>query len=173
MLHIRCLRLCKLNLQSMLADLKAAFYIMSIEKNADVVCNSMKLLWDLCVFKLYKCPIVFLKHPFLYDNVALCFFSKWASSWLLSDSCNLSSQETHSAAELSSRMKGAGGVGEGWQQQGQRTGPLPPPGGQSQITFLWPRSVFPFCRWLWEKTVTFGKFRFVSRVFLTRADAAT
>ncbi|XP_040893261.1 unconventional myosin-XV [Toxotes jaculatrix] len=36
--------------------------------------------------------------------------------------------EGDSAAELSSRMKGAGGVGGGWQQQGQSTGPPPPPG---------------------------------------------
>ena len=30
-------------------------------------------------------------------------------------------------------MKGAGGVGDRWQQQGQSTGPPPPPGGQIQI----------------------------------------
>uniref|UniRef100_H3C0T6 Myosin XVA n=1 Tax=Tetraodon nigroviridis TaxID=99883 RepID=H3C0T6_TETNG len=37
-------------------------------------------------------------------------------------------EETQSAARLSSRMKGAGGVGGGWHQQGQTTGPPPPPG---------------------------------------------
>lgn len=42
----------------------------------------------------------------------------------------LSSQETQLATGLSSRMKGAGGVGGGWHQQGQSTGPPPPPGGQ-------------------------------------------
>ncbi|XP_044046114.1 unconventional myosin-XV isoform X3 [Siniperca chuatsi] len=36
--------------------------------------------------------------------------------------------EVESAAGLSSRMKGAGGVGGGWQLQGQSTGPPPPPG---------------------------------------------
>nr|XP_019958182.1 PREDICTED: unconventional myosin-XV-like [Paralichthys olivaceus] len=36
--------------------------------------------------------------------------------------------EVESAAGLSSRMKGAGGVGGGWHQQGQSTGPPPPPG---------------------------------------------
>ncbi|XP_041789609.1 unconventional myosin-XV-like [Chelmon rostratus] len=36
--------------------------------------------------------------------------------------------EIESAAGLSSRMKGAGGVGGGWKQQGQSTGPPPPPG---------------------------------------------
>ncbi|XP_068445095.1 unconventional myosin-XV isoform X1 [Clinocottus analis] len=36
--------------------------------------------------------------------------------------------EVESAAGLSSRMKGAGGVGGAWQQQGQSTGPPPPPG---------------------------------------------
>ncbi|KAM7010125.1 LOW QUALITY PROTEIN: unconventional myosin-XV [Tautogolabrus adspersus] len=38
------------------------------------------------------------------------------------------SPELESAAGLSSRMKGAGGVGGGWQQQGQSTGHQPPPG---------------------------------------------
>lgn len=50
----------------------------------------------------------------------------------------LSSQESQSAAGLSSRMKGAGGVGGGWQQKGQSTGPLPPPGGQSKKTPFFP-----------------------------------
>ncbi|KAM7419612.1 hypothetical protein PAMA_016625 [Pampus argenteus] len=36
--------------------------------------------------------------------------------------------EVESAAVLSSRLKGAGGVGGSWQQQGQSTGPPPPPG---------------------------------------------
>ncbi|XP_059190123.1 unconventional myosin-XV [Centropristis striata] len=36
--------------------------------------------------------------------------------------------EVESAAGLASRMKGAGGVGGGWQQQGQSTGPPLPPG---------------------------------------------
>uniref|UniRef100_A0A8P4JZW8 Myosin XVAb n=1 Tax=Dicentrarchus labrax TaxID=13489 RepID=A0A8P4JZW8_DICLA len=36
--------------------------------------------------------------------------------------------EIESAAGLSSRMKGAGGVGGGWKQEGQSTGPPPPPG---------------------------------------------
>nr|XP_046227386.1 unconventional myosin-XV isoform X2 [Scatophagus argus] len=38
------------------------------------------------------------------------------------------SGEMESAAGLSSRMKGAGGVGDGWKQQGQSKGPPPPPG---------------------------------------------
>ncbi|KAI3353346.1 hypothetical protein L3Q82_019878 [Scortum barcoo] len=36
--------------------------------------------------------------------------------------------EVESAAGLTSRMKGAGGVGGGWQEQGRSTGPPPPPG---------------------------------------------
>ncbi|CAK6980016.1 unconventional myosin-XV [Scomber scombrus] len=40
--------------------------------------------------------------------------------------------EVESAAGLSSRMKGAGGVGGRWQQQGQSTGPPPPPGDAQQ-----------------------------------------
>ncbi|CAI5680955.1 unnamed protein product [Oreochromis niloticus] len=36
--------------------------------------------------------------------------------------------EVESAGGLSSRMKGAGGVGGGWRQQGASTGPPPPPG---------------------------------------------
>ncbi|XP_047434979.1 unconventional myosin-XV [Mugil cephalus] len=36
--------------------------------------------------------------------------------------------EVESAAGLSSRMKGAGGVGEGWREQGQSTRPPPPAG---------------------------------------------
>lgn len=44
----------------------------------------------------------------------------------------LTTQETESAAELSSRMKGAGGVGGGWQQQGSSGGPPPPPGGKER-----------------------------------------
>nr|XP_012779321.2 unconventional myosin-XV [Maylandia zebra] len=36
--------------------------------------------------------------------------------------------EVESAGGLSSRMKGAGGVGGGWHQQGASTGPPPPPG---------------------------------------------
>lgn len=42
----------------------------------------------------------------------------------------LSLQEIQSAAGLSGRMKGAGGVGGRWQQQGQSNGPPLPPGGQ-------------------------------------------
>ncbi|XP_068177193.1 unconventional myosin-XV [Antennarius striatus] len=40
--------------------------------------------------------------------------------------------EMESAAELSSRMKGAGGIGGAWQQQGASAGPPPPPGDAQQ-----------------------------------------
>lgn len=46
--------------------------------------------------------------------------------------CLSFSQEIESAAGLSSRMKGAGGVGGKWQQQGSHSGPPLPPGGRSQ-----------------------------------------
>ena len=63
---------------------------------------------------------------FLIINVKTLSFYMSSSPFL--------SQEMESAAELSSRMKGAGGIGEAWQQQGASAGPPPPPGGQSEIT---------------------------------------
>lgn len=81
----------------------------------------------------------------------LCVFS-WSiivsCSLALNSSCHLFSQEIQSAVGLSSRIKGAGGVGKGWQQQGQTTGLPPPPGGQyKKKSHLLVVSLTFFCSW--------------------------
>lgn len=65
-------------------------------------------------------------------QLPLYFLMHSCCNLIFSSKVCLPSQEVESAAGLSSRMKGAGGVGGGWQDQGQSTGPPPPPGGQSK-----------------------------------------
>lgn len=64
-------------------------------------------------------------------DLTVIIFIFYIQPVVLKSAC-VSSQEVESAGGLSSRMKGAGGVGGGWHQQGASTGPPPPPGGQSQ-----------------------------------------
>ncbi|KAM7394545.1 hypothetical protein PAMP_021340 [Pampus punctatissimus] len=77
-------------------------------------------------------------HIHCFDGVSfLCPLHSWTTGEemakdILQHSLSLSSQEVELAAALSSRMKGAGGVGGSWHQQGQSTGPPPPPGDAQQ-----------------------------------------